>query len=81
MGERFSKPLGFDLFKHPVYPDGLKEDFVARRELNSAGKVILFSRHMTATFMLSDISLEYDAQFDESYAIIVGDLCWTNINL
>ena len=28
LDKRFLKPLGFDFFKHPVYPYGLKEDLI-----------------------------------------------------
>ena len=31
---RFSIPLDFASFKHPVYPYGLKEDLIVRLELN-----------------------------------------------
>ena len=32
--KRFAIPLDFDIFKHPVYPYGLKEDLIVRLELN-----------------------------------------------
>ena len=41
LDKRFSIPLDFDFFKHPVYPCGLKEDLIVKLELNSAEKVIL----------------------------------------
>ena len=39
--KRFAIPLDFDLFKHPEYRYGLKEDLIVRLELNSSKKVIL----------------------------------------
>ena len=54
-------------FKHPVYPYGLKEDLTVRLELNSSEKVILCTGDTSATYKLSDVSLEYDAIFDEPY--------------
>ena len=39
--KRFAIPLVFDIFKHPVYPYGPKEDLIVRLELNSSEKVIL----------------------------------------
>ena len=62
--KRFAIPLALDFFKHPVYPYGLKEDLIVRFELNSSEKVILCTRDISATYKLSDISLEYDAIFD-----------------
>ena len=35
LDKRFAIPLDFDFFKHLVYPYGLKEDLIARLELNS----------------------------------------------
>ena len=32
--KRFAIPLDFDIFKHPVYPYGLKEDLIVTLELN-----------------------------------------------
>ena len=63
--KRFATPLDFDFFKHPLYPYGLKEDLIVRLELNSSEKVILCTGDTSATYKLSDISLEYDAIFDE----------------
>ena len=60
--KRFLVPLDF---KHQVYPYGLKEDLIVRLELNSSEKVILCIGDTSATYKLSDISLEYDAIFDE----------------
>ena len=39
--KRFSIPLDFGFFKHPVYTYSLKENLIVRLELNSPGKVIL----------------------------------------
>ena len=61
--KRFSIPLDFDFFKYPVYPYGLKEDLIVRLDLNSSEKVILCTGHTSATYKLSDISLEHDAIF------------------
>ena len=73
--KRFVIPLDFDFFKHPVYPYGLKEDLIVRLELNSAEKVILCtSAYTNATYKLSDISLEYDAIFNETYATTIGKI-------
>ena len=72
--KRFAIPLDFDFFKHPVYPYGLKEDFFVRLELNSSEKVILCNGDSAAIYKLSDISLEYDAIFDEPYATTIGEL-------
>ena len=72
--KRFAIPLDFDFFKHPIYPYGLKEDLIVRPELNSAEKVILCTGDTNATYKLSDISLEYDAIFDEPYATIIGKM-------
>ena len=41
---------------------------MVRLELNSSGKVT------SATYNLSDISLEYDANFDEPYATNIGEM-------
>ena len=40
---------------------------IARFDLNSHEKVILCRRHATATYMFSDISLEYDTIFGKRY--------------
>ena len=72
--KRFSIPFDFDFFKHPVYPYSLKENLIVRLELNSPGKVILCTGDTSATYKLSDISLEYDAIFDESYATTIGEM-------
>ena len=72
--KRFAIPLDFDFFKHPMYPYGLKEDLIVRLELNSSEKVILCTGDNSATYKLSDMSLEYDAIFDEPYATTIGEM-------
>ena len=72
--KRFAIPLDFKFFKHPVYPYGLKEDLIVRVELNSSEKVILCTGDTNAKYKLSDISLEYDAIFDESYATNIDEM-------
>ena len=72
--KRFAIPLNFDLFKHPVYPYGLKEDLIARLELNSSEKVNLCARDTSATYKLLNISLEYDAIFDEPYSTTIDEM-------
>ena len=72
--KRFGIPLDFDFFKHPVYLYGLKEDLIVRLELNLSKKVILCTGDTSATYKLSDISLEYDAIFDEPYAVTIGEM-------
>ena len=72
--KRFAIALDFDFSKYPVYPYGLKEDLIVRLELNSSEKVILCTGDTAATYKLSDISLEYDAIFEEAYATTIGEL-------
>ena len=72
--KRFAIPLIFDFFKHPVYPYRLKEDLIVRLELNYSEKVILRTADTSVTYKLSDISLEYDAIVDESYATTTGEM-------
>ena len=72
-GKRFVILFNIDFFKHPLYPYGL-EDLIVRLELNSPEKMILCSEDSAATYKLSDISLEYDATFDDSYAATIGEL-------
>ena len=72
--KRFSIPLDFDFFKHSVYPYGLKEDLIVRLELNLFEKVILCTGDTSATYKLSNISLEYDAIFDEPYATTIDEM-------
>ena len=79
--KRFAIPLDFDLFKHPVYPYGLKEDLIVRLELNSSEKVVLCTGDTSATYKLSDISLEYYAIFDEPYATTIGEMYTGTISI
>ena len=72
--KRLPIPLDFDFLKHPVYPYGLKECLIVRLESNSPGKVILCTGDTAVTYKLSDISLEYDAIFDEPYATSIGEV-------
>ena len=72
--KRFAIPLDFDFFEHSVYPYGFKEDLIVRLELNSSEKVILCTGDTNATYKLSDISLEYDAIFDEPYATVINEM-------
>ena len=72
--KRFSIPLDFDFFKHPVYPYGLKENLIVSLELSSPWKVILCNGDTSATYKLSDISLECDAIFDEPYATTIVEM-------
>ena len=74
LDKRFEIPLDFYFFKHSVYPYGLKEDLIVRLELNSAQKLILCTGDTSATYKLSDISLEYDAYFDEPYATTISEM-------
>ena len=67
-GKRLAIPLDFDFLKHPVYQYRPKTDLIVRPELNFSEKVILCIGDTSATYKLSDISLEYDAIFDEPYA-------------
>ena len=68
VSNRFLIPLDFDFFKYPTYPYGLREDLIARLELNSAEKILLASGDTAATYKISDIASEYDAIFDLEYA-------------
>ena len=42
--------------------------------MNSSEKVILCTGDTLATYNISDISLEYDAIFDETYATTIGEM-------
>ena len=75
--KRFAK---FDFFKHPVYPNDLKEDLIVRLDLKSPEKVILCTGDTSATYKLPDISLEYDAIFDDPYATTIGSIYRNNVN-
>ena len=72
--KRFAILLDFDFFKHAVYPYGLKESLIVRLELNSSEKVILCNGDISATYKLSEISLEYDAIVGEPYATTIGEM-------
>ena len=72
--KRFAILLDFEFFRHLIYPYGLKERLIVRVELNSAEKVILCTGDTNATYNISDISLEYDAVFDETYATTIGEM-------
>ena len=74
LDKRFAIPLDFDFFNHPVYPYGLKERLIVRIELNSSQKVIVCTGDSSATYKFSDIFLEYDAIFDDSYALGIGEI-------
>ena len=74
VSNRFSILLDFEFLKHPTYPYGLREDLIARLELNSAEKILLASGDIAATYKISDIALEYDAIFDLDYAAIFENL-------
>ena len=64
-----------------MHPYGLKERFIVRNELNSAEKVILCTGDTKAIYELSDVSLEYDAIFDEPYATTIGEIYTETISI
>ena len=74
VSNQFLIPLDFDFFKHPTYPYGLREDLIARLELNSAKKILLASGDTAATYKISNIALEYNAIFDLEYATMFENL-------
>ena len=74
LDKRFAIPLDFDFFRHPVHSYGLKEGLIVRVELSYSEKVILCTGDTSATYKLSDISLEYDAIFDEPYALSIDEM-------
>ena len=82
-GKSLAIPLDFDFFKHLIYLHGLKEDLIVRLELNFWGKVTFCTEDAAATYKVSEISLEYDAIFDEPYATTIGECmleqCWSHI--
>ena len=47
---------------------------IVRLELNSAKNVALCTGDTNATYKISDISLEYDAIFDDPYATSMGEM-------
>ena len=73
LDKRFTIPLDFDFFKHPVYPYGQERLFI-RIELNFAGNVLLCTGNTNATYKISDIFLEYDAIFDDPYATSIVEM-------
>ena len=72
--ERFAIPSDFDFFKQPVYPYGLKKDLIVRLELNSSEKLISCTGDTSATYKVSDKSLQYYAIFDKPYATVIGEM-------
>ena len=73
--KRFAILLDFDIFRHPVYPYGLKQNLIVRLELNSSEKVFYALEILQqATYKLSDILLEYDTIFDEAYVTSLGEI-------
>ena len=74
--KRFAIALDFDFFKHPLYPYGLKEDLIVRLESSSSE-----TGDTSATYKLSDISLEYDAIFDEPYATTISEMYTGTISI
>ena len=73
--KRFAILLDFDIFRHPVYPYGLKENLIVRPELNSSEKVFYALEILQqATYKLSDILLEYDTIFDKAYVTSLGEI-------
>ena len=72
--KRFTIPLDFDSFRHPIYSYGLKERLMVRLELNSAEKTILCTGDTNAIYKLSGSSLEYDGIFDETYVPSIGQM-------
>ena len=58
-----------------MYPYGLnKEALFVRLQLKSSEKVILCTGDTNTTYKLSNISLEYDAIFDEFYVTTIGEM-------
>ena len=57
-----------------MYRYSLNEGLIVRLELNSSEKVILCTGDTSATYKFSDILLEYDAIFGESYATTIGEM-------
>ena len=74
LDKRFAIPLDFGFFENPVDPYGLKENLIVWLELDSSEKVILYTGDTSAKYKISDISLEYDAIFDEPYPTTIGEL-------
>ena len=74
VSNRCSIPVDFDFFKYPTYPYGLREDLIARLELNSTEKILLANGDTAATYKISDVALEYDAIFDLDYEAMFENL-------
>ena len=72
--KRFTILLDLDFFKHQVYPYGIKKDLIVKLELKSSENVILCAGESNETYKTSDISLEYDAIFDERYTATIGEM-------
>ena len=72
VSNRFS--ISLDFFKLPPYPYGLRENLIARLELNSAKKILLASGDTAETYKISDIALEYDTIFDLDYVAMFENL-------
>ena len=54
---------------------------IVRLELNSSEKVILCTGNTAATYKSSDISLQYDAIFDEPYVTDIGEMYTGTISI
>ena len=61
-----------------MYSYGLREDFIVSLELNTSEKVIFCTGNTSATYKISDISLEYDVIINKPYATTIGEL-YTNM--
>ena len=55
LDKRFTIPLDFNFFKHPLYPYGLNEPLFIRIELNSAKNVLLCTEDINAIYKTEDI--------------------------
>ena len=63
LGKRFAIPLDFEYFKQPVSPYYLHKKLFVTIELNKSKKVMLCSNDALATYTISDLALEYDADY------------------
>ena len=70
----FAMSLVFDFSKHLLYLYGLKEDLIARLELNFSEKVVLCSRNTAVTYKVIGISRECKAIIDERYPIMIYEM-------
>ena len=66
LGNRFMIPLDFEYFKQPVSPFYLDKKLFVSIELNKAGKVLITSDD-SATYKITDLTLEYDVIIDAGY--------------